>query len=94
MLNSQGETPGLKENEMSNNSITFNTGREYSAEGQIIVATEFGCYDDIDWFGDSDINQYIIFNDITRGIAGKIELCELTETAIMEAYDKGQYEDC
>lgn len=81
-----------------NRKITFNTGRYYSKEGQIIEAEEHGVkYDDIDFF-DPELdfnqpNQWIIFHDKTRGIKGKIVFCRLTELDIMSNYDRGLYTD-
>jgi len=73
--------------------ITFNTGRGYS-KGQIIKAIEHGNYNNIDWFDyDNNIDQYIIFEDITRGIKGKIKFCALNELSIMKNYDSGNYQD-
>lgn len=70
--------------------IKFNTGRYYAPEGQIIEAEEFGTpFDQANLFRDE---QWIIFNDITRQIKGKITFCRLNETDIMKCYDKGFYE--
>jgi len=75
--------------------ITFNTGRGYSAEGQIIVAEEHGELLPIDeWLdGAEQQEQYIIFEDKTRGIKGRIDFCELTEKSIMKNYDEKNYQD-
>jgi hypothetical protein len=75
--------------------IRFNTGRQYSKEGQIIEAEEFGTpLDLIDWLNDDlkQDSQYIIFHDITRQIKGKIHFCKLSEMEIMKAYDEGEYD--
>lgn len=73
--------------------IRFNTGRQYSKEGQIIEAEEFGTsLDHIDWFDFKNEEQWIEFNDITRQIKGKIHFCKLSEMEIMKAYDEGNYE--
>lgn len=74
--------------------ITFNTGRHYSPEGQIVKATEFGTpYEEIDFFDPETKadEQYIVFEDVTRQIKGKIIFCKLTEMEIMYRYDKGDY---
>jgi hypothetical protein len=76
--------------------IEFNTGRYYGEEGQIIKAQEFGSFKDFDWNDDSSLPEndpYIVFEDLTRGIKGKITLCPFTEEAIMNHYDKGFYTD-
>ena len=71
--------------------IQFNTNRFYSKEGQIISAEEFGTpYNDIDWF-DHEAEQYIIFEDHTRMIKGRIDFCRLSEDEIMANYDAGNY---
>jgi hypothetical protein len=59
--------------------ISFNTGRMYSALGQRIVAT---LYDD----------GIVTFMDHDRGIDGYFRLgqhCRLTETEVMHWYDSG-----
>ena len=71
--------------------IEFNTGRYYAPEGQRIIATEFGNYDDI-FNPEGKDDQYVIFEDLTRHVKGKIFWCELNEYRIMENYDKGNYE--
>lgn len=73
--------------------IKFNTGRYYSPEGQIIEAQEFGTpLDLIDWFDFTKNEQYVVFNDLTRQIKGKIPFCKLCEEEIIKAYDEGNYE--
>ncbi len=75
--------------------IEFNTGREYSKEGQIIKATLYGDIENFDYWANSnpDDDPFVIFEDITRDIIGKITLCDLTESAIMNAYDSGNYQE-
>ena len=68
--------------------ITFNTGREYSPEGQVITVRQ-----DID---NETLEQAgVLFHDHTRGIWGKIDY---TYTAnhdlqgfVMRHYDAGHY---
>lgn len=76
---------------MKNKTITFNTGRKYSPSGQVIVATEFGTYDSQWFFQDEPKEQYIIFNDLTRNIKGRIDFCKLYENDIMRCYDNNNY---
>jgi hypothetical protein len=65
--------------------IEFNTNREYSADGQIILAAYR--------------NGNVRFNDLTRGVAGRfaVESAPETETDlrvwVMIAYDEGRYEN-
>ncbi len=74
--------------------IEFNTGRGYSKDGQVIKAQEFNTpYEDMDFFEDKNLDQYIVFEDITRGIKGRIDLCRLSELDIMRNYDSGNYEN-
>lgn len=79
-----------------NRTMTFNTGREYSPEGQIIRVEEFnGPYEEIDFFNLSEENssgdQYIIFEDTTRNIKGKIEWCAFDQDKIVARYDSREY---
>lgn len=69
--------------------ITFNTGRHYSPEGQIIEAEGF--HQNIEDILE-DLTPYVIFNDKTRKIKGKIMGCTLVEDEIMLHYDSGNYE--
>ncbi len=72
--------------------IKFNTGRKYSAEGQVITAEEFGCnYDEINPLALHIPEQWIEFTDHTRNIKGKILFCKLEEDKIMSRYDSGDY---
>ena len=59
--------------------ITFNTKREYAAEGQIIIATQLDA-------------ARVHFVDVTRCLDGVVR-CALNERAIMRAYDEGGYND-
>lgn len=70
------------------NQITFNTGRPYSTEGQIITATIVGSYI-CDMFGDERL--IVFMEDQTRMIDQYLDLSELTEKAIMQNYDNSYY---
>lgn len=70
------------------NTITFNTGRGYSTDGQEITATVLTTYID-DMF--SETNLIVLVNDKTRNIKQYIDINELTETAVMRAYDNRLY---
>jgi hypothetical protein len=59
--------------------ISFNTGRRYTAEGQFIVAT---LHDD----------KVVTFFDHSRGVDGEFKLglhCQFNETEVMHWYDSG-----
>jgi len=68
--------------------ITFNTGRLYTPEGQIITALL--------------MRGHIIFHDTSRGISGTIALPKLytiltpaeLERHVMSQYDIGAYTAC
>ena len=60
----------------TSNVIRWNTGRKYSAEGQLITATI--------------ANGLVVFHDKTRGILGGFQ-GELSEASVMAAYDCGAY---
>jgi len=59
--------------------LTFNTKREYAAEGQIIHATKLD-------------DERVHFVDVTRYLDGVVR-CAFNERAIMRAYDEGNYND-
>jgi len=59
------------------NKITFNTGREYAPEGQIIHATQLD-------------NERLHFVDVTRYLDGVVR-CAFNDRAIMRAYDENDY---
>lgn len=67
--------------------IKFNTGRQYTPEGQVIVAWVHSKTEDE--FGDS----YVIrFFDVSRGITGEISWSpDFNQVAVMRAYDVGSY---
>ena len=69
--------------------ISFNTGRQYTAEGQKIeaklvdveVCTLFG------------VDLYVVdFHDTSRHIAGRVKIEQLNQAAVMAAYDAGNYQ--
>lgn len=67
--------------------IKFNTGRQYTAEGQIVVAWVHS--EETDEWGTS---YCVRFFDISRGITGEISFCHaLTENAVMAGYDSSNY---
>ena len=70
--------------------IGFNTGRKYSPNGQRIIAIQFRTVFDDFWeieYAD------IIFNDLDRGICGKISTSSFEERSIMRSYDNKHYEN-
>lgn len=68
--------------------MTFNTGRGYSAEGQVIRAAVIKC--EIDDCGFEWLT--VAFEDKTRGINGIIrDLLYFGEADIMLAYDNVRY---
>jgi len=64
--------------------IQYNTGHQYSDEGQRIEAKVTAKSDDGFWLT-------VAFNDLDRGISGTMETCGFTESHIMELYNKNQY---
>ncbi len=67
--------------------IKFTTGRFYSKdEDQVIKAVEVGT---LHHFG--PCNQFIVFVDKVRMIAGVLEHEEFTQSNIMKCYDNGMY---
>ena len=63
--------------------ITFNTGRQYTAEGQQINATVLEVMED---------GRYRVrFDDISRMITGVVEVTQFSEAAIMTEYDAMRY---
>jgi len=69
-------------------SIKFNTGRQYTPEGQTVEAWVVHV--------DNSIPEQpllgVYFNDTSRMISGYVKVRELTERAVMDAYDHGRYE--
>ncbi len=63
--------------------ITFNTGRQYTADGQQIKATVLEVMED---------GRYRVrFDDISRMITGVVEVTQFSEAAIMTEYDAMRY---
>jgi hypothetical protein len=63
--------------------IRFNTGRKYTSDGQLIVAT---LHDD----------RTVTFMDHSRGISGQFELglpADLSESIVMDHYDNLHYQN-
>lgn len=71
--------------------ISFNTGRMYSPEGQLIEAVEVNGPFEMSAFFDDEPEQYILFIDHSRQIAGKVKFTPCTESGVMQAYDNGWY---
>jgi len=72
-------TNGDMENDFNGHTILYwNTLREYSKEGQKIVAVQNPKGD-------------VLFFDLTRNIDGIMENCKLDVHSIMRRYDKGHY---
>ena len=68
--------------------ITFNTGRGYSVDGQIIIA----------WTEDEEVEGDVLapwpnvkFHDYSRGISGEMEIPSLTVKDVMQGYDSHWY---
>lgn len=57
--------------------MKWNTGRQYSADGQIIEAVQYG--------------RDVMFIDRTRNICGSFDSCKLDKREIMRRYDAGDY---
>jgi hypothetical protein len=62
------------------NYIKWNTGRQYTTSGQLMIA----CED----------NGDILFMDYTRHITGVIKGITLNQNDVMAAYDSGNYTSC
>ena len=77
----------------------FNTGRGYSADGQVInyeiISCDLGAED---WCADY-LDYVVLFNDTTRGIDGYVEFCahkddnsaSSIQNRIMDKYDANDY---
>lgn len=71
--------------------IKFNTGRQYTPEGQIIVAYQVG-----EAVHDEEFDMTFLtvrFIDLSRGVSGEIGVTELTERAVMHFYDLTRYKN-
>ena len=70
------------------NSIEFNTGRQYTPEGQLVEAWVLAL--------DRSIPELplkvVYFKDRSRMIDGVVRVRSLTEKEVMEEYDHGRYE--
>lgn len=84
---------------MKRTQITFNTGRSYTEEGQIITAIFIPERQDDYW--EVQIGT-LYFNDESRGIIGKFDKAQFLlgdisplemETVLMAMYDKGGYDN-
>lgn len=63
--------------------ITFNTGRQYTADGQQIKATVLEVMEN---------GRYRVrFDDISRMITSVVEVTQFSEAAIMTEYDAMRY---
>lgn len=71
--------------------IEFNTGRQYTAQGQIVVALLLKTEVD-EIFPGCDLTTCTVeFHDKSRHVAGTIQVNAFTEQEIMGAYDRGAY---
>lgn len=73
---------------MTDTKLKFNTGRGYSPEGQIITAVLVSTAP-CPLFGTP--LHAVDFHDITRGIRGRVMVCDFTEASVLAAYDRGGY---
>ncbi|GAB0080241.1 hypothetical protein I4I80_24165 [Pseudomonas syringae pv. tomato] len=69
------------------NSIEFNTGRQYSAEGQFVEAWVVA----IDQSIPELPLKVVYFKDLSRMIDGLVRVRSLAEKDVMEEYDHGRY---
>ena len=74
---------------MTDTKLKFNTGRGYSSEGQIITAVLVSTAP-CPLFGTP--LHAVDFHDITRGIRGRVTVCDFTEASVLAAYDRGGYD--
>lgn len=70
--------------------IKFNTGRQYTPQGQLVVAYQVGEPEKGDIFGCEWLT--VRFIDVSRMVSGEIAVLGLTENHVMAAYDGGHYE--
>lgn len=70
--------------------IKFNTGRQYTAEGQIIVAYQVGEPEQDEDFPET--KWYIVrFLDLSRMVSGEMITMGLHQSDVMALYDAGHY---
>ena len=67
--------------------FTFNTGREYSPDGQIIEVVLINSK--VSKFDHHDLFHIIHFNDTTRGITGELSLFDYDQELIKEGFKEG-----
>jgi len=71
-------------------SIEFNTGREYTPEGQKIVAYKIGTV--VKEFDGETYEKYLVyFCDKSRHISELVEVLEFDQRSIMRRYDVCKY---
>lgn len=70
---------------MTDTKLKFNTGRGYSPEGQIITAVLVSTAP-CPLFGTP--LHTVDFHDVTRGIRGRVTVCDFTEASVLAAYDR------
>lgn len=71
--------------------IKFNTGRQYTAEGQVIVAWTVG---EPEKDPDFDCEWVTVrFADLSRMVEGEIVVMGLTEKNVMSRYDATDYKN-
>lgn len=68
--------------------LSFNTGRGYTAEGQQITCEVIG--KTVCPILEDEMLE-VRFNDTSRGIAGVVTVYSLTQAEIMAAYDSNNY---
>ncbi|MCY1535178.1 hypothetical protein D9M68_705710 [compost metagenome] len=83
----RGEPRALQECDVLGCLMSFNTGRGYSAGGQLVVARVAGIARDASTGRD---NFRVEFFDQTRLIYGATLLGQVTQDALMAAYDRGR----
>ncbi|QHJ74666.1 hypothetical protein VH22019_00102 [Vibrio phage VH2_2019] len=73
-----------------NQTLTFNTHRPYTPEGQTLECVVLEYLPDEDGFDLFD-EYKVKFTDTARGITGVVVVIAFTEQEIMAAYDANQY---
>jgi len=87
-LSNDAEARCLTEDEMMSWRMSFNTGRQYTPEGQEIEARIIS-QDDCPILNTTVWK--LRFIDRSRAICGDVELLEVTQQALMLEYDAGRY---